>query len=74
MLAVGTVEGRLIGSVSWFTVQHCPSAACQALNVGISLFSEYRGRGYGARALRLQRLSLCHPADLMPTVQPASLE
>jgi RimJ/RimL family protein N-acetyltransferase len=53
MLAVETVEGRLIGSVSWFTVQHGPSAACRALNVGISLFPEYRGRGYGTRAQRL---------------------
>jgi hypothetical protein len=41
------------GSVSWFTVQHGPSAACRALNVGISLFPEYRGRGYGTRAQRL---------------------
>jgi RimJ/RimL family protein N-acetyltransferase len=53
MLAVETVEGRLIGSVSWFIVQHGPSAACRALNVGISLFPEYRGRGYGTRAQRL---------------------
>jgi RimJ/RimL family protein N-acetyltransferase len=53
LLAVETGEGRLIGSVSWFTVQHGPSAACRALNVGISLFPEYRGRGYGSSAERL---------------------
>src|SRR5438874_13450988 len=46
MLAVETGEGRLIGSVSWFTVQHGPSAACRALNVGIRLFPRHRGRGY----------------------------
>ena len=53
MLAVETEKERLIGSVSWFTVQHGPSAACRALNVGISLFPEYRGRGHGTRAQRL---------------------
>jgi RimJ/RimL family protein N-acetyltransferase len=41
------------GSVSWFTVQHGPAAACRALNVGIAPFPEYRGRGYGTRAQRL---------------------
>ena len=53
MLAVETEEAGLIGSVSWFTVQHGPSAACRALNIGISLFPEYRGHGYGTRAQRL---------------------
>lgn len=43
----------LIGSVSWHTVQHGPSAACRAFNIGISLFTPYRGRGYGSRAQRL---------------------
>jgi RimJ/RimL family protein N-acetyltransferase len=53
MLAVETADGILIGSMSWFTVQHGPSAACRALNVGISLFPEYRGQGYGSAAQRL---------------------
>jgi RimJ/RimL family protein N-acetyltransferase len=52
MLAVETSEGTLVGSVSWFTVQHGPSAACRALNIGISLFVEHRGRGYGSRVQR----------------------
>jgi hypothetical protein len=42
MLAVETVEGKLIGSASWFTAQHAPSAAGRALNVlgpGRSAFS-----------------------------------
>ena len=47
-------EGRgLIGSVSWHAVQHGPSAACRALNIGISLFPEHRGRGYGSESQRL---------------------
>jgi RimJ/RimL family protein N-acetyltransferase len=52
MLAVETIAGTLVGSVSWFTVQHGPSAACRALNVGISLFGEHRGQGYGSEAQR----------------------
>lgn len=53
MLAVETEEGHLVGSVSWVTVQHGPSAACRAINMGISLFPEHRGRGYGTEAQRL---------------------
>jgi RimJ/RimL family protein N-acetyltransferase len=52
MLAVETNDGLLVGSVSWFTVQHGPSAACRAINIGISLFPEHRGRGYGSIAQR----------------------
>ncbi len=31
-------------------MQHGPSPACRALNVGISLFREHRGQGYGTAA------------------------
>src|SRR3984957_6340956 len=51
-LAVETPEGVLAGGVSWFTVPHGPTAACRALNIGISLLSAHRGRGYGAAAQR----------------------
>ena len=51
-LAVETPEGTLVGSVSWFTVQHGPSSACRALNIGISLFPAHRKRGYGSAAQR----------------------
>ena len=51
-LAVETPDGVLAGTVSWFTVKHGPSAACQALNIGISLLPGQRGRGYGAAAQR----------------------
>lgn len=53
MLAVETSDGDLVGSVSWHTVQHGPSSACRALNIGISLFPEHRGHGYGTAAQRL---------------------
>jgi RimJ/RimL family protein N-acetyltransferase len=51
-LAVETPDGALAGSVSWFTVQHGPSAACRALNIGISLLPGHRGHGYGSAAQR----------------------
>ena len=51
-LAVETPEGTLAGSVSWFTVQHGPSSACRALNIGISLFPAQRNCGYGSAAQR----------------------
>jgi RimJ/RimL family protein N-acetyltransferase len=51
-LAVETPEGTLAGAVSWFTVQHGPSLACQALNIGISLLPAHRNRGYGSAAQR----------------------
>jgi RimJ/RimL family protein N-acetyltransferase len=51
-LAVETPDGVLAGSVSWFTVRHGPSSACQALNIGISLFPGHRGHGYGSAAQR----------------------
>jgi RimJ/RimL family protein N-acetyltransferase len=51
-LAVETPDGALAGSVSWFTVRHGPSSACQALNIGISLLPGYRGKGYGSAAQR----------------------
>ena len=52
MLAVETNQGVLIGSVSWFTVQHGPTTACRAINIGISLFPDHRGQGYGSMAQR----------------------
>ena len=51
-LAVENPEGTLVGSVSWFTVQHGPSSACRAQNIGISLFPAHRKRGYGSAAQR----------------------
>jgi RimJ/RimL family protein N-acetyltransferase len=51
-LAVETPDGALAGTVSWFTVVHGPSAACRALNIGISLLPGQRGHGYGTAAQR----------------------
>ena len=38
------------GSVGWHAVQHGPSSTGRALNIGISLHPEHRGRGLGAAA------------------------
>jgi RimJ/RimL family protein N-acetyltransferase len=51
MLAVEGDED-LVGVVSWHTVQHGPTASCRALNVGISLLPDSRGKGYGSAAQR----------------------
>jgi RimJ/RimL family protein N-acetyltransferase len=51
-LAVLEESGALAGMVGWVTVQHGPSSACRAFNVGITLLPEYRGRGIGSAAQR----------------------
>jgi len=49
-LAVQTPDGTLLGSVDWFAVRHGPSSTARALNIGIFLLPEHRGRGYGSAA------------------------
>jgi len=49
-LAVQTQDGTLLGSVDWFAVRHGPSSTARALNIGIFLLPERRGRGYGSAA------------------------
>ncbi len=52
VLVVETPGGDLAGQVSWFAVQHGPSSACRALNIGIMLLPEHRNCGYGSAAQR----------------------
>ena len=49
-LAVDAEDGTLIGSVGWYAMQHGPSTACRALNIGIALLAAHRGQGYGSAA------------------------
>ena len=49
-LAVQTPDGTLLGSVDWFAVRLGPSSSARALNIGIFLLPEHRGRGYGSAA------------------------
>jgi RimJ/RimL family protein N-acetyltransferase len=50
LLVVENEHGELIGEVGWMAVQHGPSRACRALNIGIGLVPEARGHGYGTLA------------------------
>jgi RimJ/RimL family protein N-acetyltransferase len=49
-LAVETTQGVLAGSVGWHAVRHGPGDSGRALNIGITLLAEHRGRGMGAAA------------------------
>lgn len=49
-LAIEAEDGTLVGDVGWHAVQHGPSTACRALNIGIGLLPEHRGQGYGSAA------------------------
>jgi RimJ/RimL family protein N-acetyltransferase len=44
-------DGRFVGEVQWHQVLQGPASPCW--NIGISLLSAERGRGYGKRAQRL---------------------
>ena len=43
----------MVGDVGWVPVFHGPPPNCFALNIGIGLFEEHRGHGYGTEAQRL---------------------
>jgi len=48
------LDGQLIGDIGWHAVWYGPPpAAGQALNIGITLLPEHRGKGYGSTAQRL---------------------
>lgn len=49
-LIVEDEAGVVAGSVSWIAVQHGPSSTARALNIGIALLPEHRGRGLGTAA------------------------
>jgi RimJ/RimL family protein N-acetyltransferase len=49
-LVVEEADGLVVGSVGWFAVQHGPSSTARALNIGITLLAEHRGRGLGSAA------------------------
>jgi RimJ/RimL family protein N-acetyltransferase len=48
------VEGvGAVGDVGWFAVHNGPPPHGRALNIGIGLFAEHRGKGHGTEAQRL---------------------
>ena len=46
-------DGVAVGDVGWFAVHHGPHPHGRALNIGIGLLREHRGRGHGTEAQRL---------------------
>ncbi len=46
-------DGALIGDVSWHPVMYGPNEQSRALNIGIALYPDARGHGFGAEAQRL---------------------
>lgn len=49
-LVVEDGAGAVAGTVGWFALQHGPSVTARALNVGIVLLPQHRGRGLGTAA------------------------
>ncbi len=46
-------DAAVIGDVSWHPVQYGPNEQSRALNVGIAIYPDARGRGFGTEAQRL---------------------
>jgi RimJ/RimL family protein N-acetyltransferase len=45
-------DGTAVGEVSWREVRYGPSPASLALDIGIQIVPEHRGRGHGTKAQR----------------------
>ncbi len=48
-----TADATNVGEVSWHPVMYGPNPESRALNIGVALFPEARGQGYGTEAQRL---------------------
>jgi RimJ/RimL family protein N-acetyltransferase len=46
-------DGAVIGEVSWHPVLYGPTERSRALNIGVALYPEARGHGFGTEAQRL---------------------
>ncbi len=62
-LVITTLDGGLIGSVSWRLSRYGPNRGSRAWNIGIELIPEARGHGYGAEAQRALALHLFATTD-----------
>ncbi len=63
-LAVTTLDGTLIGSVSWRLSRYGPNRGSRAWDIGIELVPDARGRGYGVEAQRALALHLFASTDV----------
>ncbi|OLF04966.1 hypothetical protein BLA60_38405 [Actinophytocola xinjiangensis] len=64
LAVVDLSDGELVGQVNWHPVGHGRTRACGAWNIGMSLLPNARGRGVGARTLRLLAEYLLDTTDL----------
>ncbi|GAB3469752.1 GNAT family N-acetyltransferase [Actinophytocola sediminis] len=64
LAVVDLTDGELVGQVNWHAVGHGRTRACGAWNIGMGLLPAARGRGVGARALRLLAEYLFTVTDL----------
>ena len=46
-------DGAIIGDVSWHPVMYGPNEQSRALNIGVALYQDARGHGFGTEAQRL---------------------
>ena len=46
-------DGAIIGDITWHPVSYGPNEASRALNIGLSLIPDARGRGHGTEAQQL---------------------
>ena len=53
LLVVRIEDDDIIGDIGWHTVMYGPNSESRALNIGLSLIPDARGKGYGTEAQRL---------------------
>jgi RimJ/RimL family protein N-acetyltransferase len=52
-LVITTLDGQIIGDVSYHQQSYGPNEASLAYNIGIAIAAEHRGKGYGTEAQQL---------------------
>jgi RimJ/RimL family protein N-acetyltransferase len=57
-------DGSVIGTVGWHRVTYGPNQLSDAWNIGIELWPEHRGQGFGSEAQRLLAEFLLETYDL----------
>jgi RimJ/RimL family protein N-acetyltransferase len=53
LLVVRIEDDAIIGDIGWHTVSYGPNSESRALNIGLALIPDARGKGYGTETQRL---------------------
>jgi RimJ/RimL family protein N-acetyltransferase len=53
LLVVRIEDDEIIGDIGWHTVSYGPNSESRALNIGLALIPDARGKGYGTETQRL---------------------